>query len=60
MIAIQEMIQENVIKTKPRPDTKRWWNGDLRKVKKDLNRLKSVSFRNRAVADHFSHEELRT
>src|SRR5271168_4615466 len=58
--AIQETIHEKVVITKPRPDAKRWWNGDLRKARKELNRLRAVSFRNRALADHPSHEELRT
>ena len=58
-LAIQETIQENVTKTKPRPDAKRWWNGDLRRMKKELNRLRTISFRYRAIADHPSHAELR-
>src|ERR1700678_1782695 len=57
--AIQESIQENIAKTKPRPDAKRWWNGDLGKKKKELNRLRSLSFSFRALADHPSHKELR-
>ena len=57
--ALQVTIQENVIKSKPRPDTKRWWNSDLKKMKKELNRLRAKSFMFRAVADHPSHEELR-
>src|ERR1700678_198148 len=58
--ALQETIHENVIKMKPRPEAKRWWNGDLRRARKELNRLRSDSFRNRALANHPSHEELRT
>ena len=50
---------EKVAKTKPRPDAKRWWNGDLRKRKKDLNRLSAQSYRYRALADHPSHAELK-
>jgi endonuclease/exonuclease/phosphatase family metal-dependent hydrolase len=57
--AIQDTIEENVTKAKPRPDTKRWWNGDLTRMKKELNRIRALSFRYRAIADHFSHEELR-
>ena len=57
--AIQKSIQENIVKTKPRPDSKRWWNGDLKKMRKGLNRIRYSSFRNRALADHPSHEELR-
>ena len=44
--AIQETTQEVVQKTKPRPDAKRWWNGNLKKTKKELNRLRSTSFCN--------------
>ena len=56
---IQDVIQENVTKSKPRPDEKRWWNGDLRRMKKEINRLRAISFNYRALADHPSHEELR-
>jgi hypothetical protein len=57
--AIQETIQDNIAKTKPRPDAKRWWSGDLGRERKKLNRLRTVSFRYRALADHPSHKELR-
>ena len=50
-------------KRKPPPDAKRWWNGDLKRrkkeLKKELNRLRALSYRYCAFADHFSHEELR-
>ena len=58
-VAIQESIQENVVKMKPRLDAKRWWNGDLGRERKELNRLRSTLFRYCALADHPSHEELR-
>ena len=58
--AIQETISKEVAKSKPRPDAKRWWNGDLRKLKKELNRLKALSYRFRALTDHPYHQELRT
>ena len=45
--------------SKPRPDAKRWWNGDLKRARKELNRIRSTSYRFRALADHPSHEELR-
>jgi ribonuclease HI/endonuclease/exonuclease/phosphatase family metal-dependent hydrolase len=57
--AIQSAIEENIPKSKPRPDAKRWWNGDLRKKRKELNRLRAASYRFRAIADHPSHEALR-
>ena len=40
---LQEMIDERVTKSKPRPDTKRWWNRDLSTMRKELNRLRSAS-----------------
>jgi endonuclease/exonuclease/phosphatase family metal-dependent hydrolase len=58
--ALQETITEEIPKTKPKPDAKRWWNGDLKRMRKELNRLRIQSFRYRAIADHPSHEELRT
>ena len=45
--------------TKPRPDAKRWWNGELKRARKELNRIRTASFLFRALADHPSHEELR-
>ena len=54
--AIQTTIEENIPKTKPRPDARRWWNGDLKKRRKELNRLRADSFRFRALADHPSHD----
>ena len=58
--AIQETIQAKIRKTKPRPDAKRWWNGELRKMKKELNRLRATSYTFRALTDHPSHSELKT
>lgn len=57
--AIQKTIHSTVPKTNPRPDAKRWWNGDLKKKRKELNRLRADSFKFRAIADHQSHELLR-
>ena len=57
--AIQNTIKETVTISKPRPDEKRWWNGDLARARRDLNRLRATSYKNRALADHPSHEELR-
>ena len=57
--ALQETIEEKITKSKPRPDAKRWWNGDLTAMRKELNRLRSKSYRNRAIANHPSHRELR-
>ena len=56
---LQETIEEKITKSKPRPDAKRWWNGDLTAMRRELNRLRSISYRNRAIANHPSHRELR-
>jgi hypothetical protein len=57
--ALQETISTNVNRSKPRPDAKRWWNGDLTKMRKELNRLRSDSYKNRIDTDHASHRELK-
>ena len=56
---LQETIEEKITKTRPRPDAKRWWNGDLKEMRKDLNRLRTMSYHNRTIANHHSHRELR-
>lgn len=58
--ALQDTIQEVVKRSKPRPDSKRWWNGDLIKARKELYRLRADSYRYRAIEDHPSHNELKT
>ena len=57
--ALQDTTQEVVKRSKPRPDAKRWWNGDLIKMRKELNQLRAESFNFRAVANHPTHRELR-
>ena len=57
--ALQKTISEEIPITKPRPDSKRWWNGDLKRKRKGINRLRTVSYRYRAIADHPSHAELK-
>jgi ribonuclease HI len=58
-LALQETVQEVVKRRKPRPDAKRWWNGELIKMRKELNRLRSDSYNFRAIANHPSHRELK-
>ena len=57
--SIQNTIKEEVMQTKPRPDAKHWWNANLNIMKKNLNRLKNLSFEFHAIANHFSHIALR-
>jgi hypothetical protein len=57
--ALQETIQEKFTCSKPRPDAKRWWNSDLTGMRKELNRLRSLSYKNRTITNHPSHRELR-
>jgi Endonuclease-reverse transcriptase len=56
--ALQETVQEVVKRSKPRPDAKRWWNGELIKTRKELNRLRSDSYNFRAIANHPSRAPL--
>ena len=58
--AIQITIQAEVKRKTLRKDSKRWWNGDLRKLKKELNKLRAISFRYRALTNHPAHAELKT
>ena len=57
--ALQETTQEVVKRSKPRPDAKRWWNGELMNMRKELNRLRSDSYNFRAVTNHPVHRELK-
>ena len=57
--AIQSIIAVCVKRTKPRPDAKRWWNSDLKEMRKRINRLRSISYRYRALTTHTVHQELR-
>ena len=57
--ALQETTKEVVKRSKDRPDAKRWWNGELIAMKKELNRLRASSYTFRAIANHESHSELK-
>jgi ribonuclease HI len=54
--ALQVTIEEEVQPSNPCPHSKRWWNSDLKKMRKDLNKLSAEAMRQRAVPDHPSHE----
>ena len=57
--ALQETTQEVVKRSKPRPDAKRWWNGELIKMRRELNQLRSDSYNFRTIVDHPAHRELK-
>jgi len=57
---IQTTIQEKVKLSKPCPHSKRWWNSDLRQLKKELNKLSHTCMRQREVPDHPCHRERKT
>jgi ribonuclease HI len=59
MNALQETVEECIKRSKPRPHSKRWWNSDLKKMQKALNRLRVDSYRNRTLTSHPSHDRLR-
>ena len=56
---IQATIASCVKRSAPRPDSKRWWSRDLTKTRKELNRLRTDSYRYRVLPNHPSHSELR-
>jgi len=60
MKALQETVQECVKCSKPRPHSKRWWNSDLKNMRKAINKLRTESYRNRAITTHVSHSNLKT
>ena len=57
--ALQDTTKEVVKRSKSRPDAKRWWNSELIKMRKELNRIRSDSYNFRATANHTSHRELK-
>ena len=58
-MVLQEMIKEKITCSKPQLDAKRWWNSDLSRMRKDLNRLRLDSYNYRTIANHMSHRELK-
>ncbi len=56
---LQNTIASCIKRSNPRPDAKRWWNNDLMKMRKELNRIRADSYRNRVLTDHTSHKELK-
>ena len=56
---LQETISVAVPKSRPSPHSKRWWNKELDTLKKKKNKLRSLSYKFRALADHPSHKEHR-
>ena len=57
--ALQDTIHEVVKRSSPRPDAKRWWNGELTKMRKELYVIRADSYRYRAIGNHASHGELK-
>jgi ribonuclease HI len=57
--AIQNTIRDKVPTNKPCPHSKRWWNLELKTMKKELCKLSHHSHKFRALPDHPSHQELK-
>jgi ribonuclease HI/endonuclease/exonuclease/phosphatase family metal-dependent hydrolase len=57
--ALQDTINQEVKISQPRPESKRWWNSDLKEMKKELNRIRLESFKFRTITHHPSHRTLR-
>ena len=56
---IQKAIKLIVPVNNPCPLSKRWWTKELSKTKKVVNRIHAESYKNRAVEDHPSHQDLK-
>ena len=56
---IRDTIRTNVLMRSPTTDSKRWWNSDLKKMKKELNKLRNESFKHRAVENHPIHLQVK-
>ncbi len=57
--ALQDTIRTRIKIRRPRPDSKRWWNSDLKKMKKELNKLRTESFKLRTLTHHPIHDQRR-
>ena len=55
---LTKSIQLTII-IKPRPDAKQWWNSKLTALQKKLNKLRSISYKFRAIINHLSHSKLK-
>jgi hypothetical protein len=58
--AIQNTIRAKVPLNAPCPHSKRWWNSELKDMKKEVSKLSNISYKYRAIPDHVSHDEYRT
>ena len=56
---VQDTIRTTVQISSPSPFSKRWWNKKLENLKKEKNKLSSLSYRYRALSGHSSHKEHR-
>ena len=56
---LQDTIRTRVKIKRPVPQSRWWWNSDLDDMRKEINRLSSISYCYRARDDHPSHRELR-
>ena len=54
--AVLSAIEEYIPYTCPSPHSKHWWTKELSQLQKETNKLASLSFKMRAIADHLSHE----
>ena len=59
-LALRETVENCVPKTRPSPHSRHWWNKDLTKMKKEVNRLNRIAYQFRALPDHPSHGASKT
>ena len=55
---IQKAIELKVLENNFCPLSKRWWMKELSKTKKVVDHIHAESYKNRAVEDHPSHQDL--
>jgi len=52
---LQDTIRTRVKLRQPTPQSRRWWNSDLKKTRKNISKLSGDSYRFRALEDHPIH-----
>ena len=55
--ALKTTMEAEVPVTKPYPHTKRWWNHDLSKARKEKNKSARLAYKWRGLPDHHAHAD---
>ena len=60
VVTLQEVLDQEVLATKPSPFTKRWWTKELTELKQEQTRLNKLSYHFRGIQDHTVHAEFKS